>query len=182
MFNYNEVRPLKNGEEFYFSFQDFSGNLDFEELIKELQNKSVDWLINRINELARMRKTHKKGGKDDSSGKAGQYKMMVGKHVSILDYNRETRTESRNMKNKPKRGAWKTHSTGNNTGWQVLTTKTGRVGFSEMSGKSLLIIGVTIMDNVTEDERVSFYRSFYNAVGKHFPEMLNDLIPPSIKD
>lgn len=179
-FDYNETRVLPNGNELYFAYLDIAGFQDFEELLKDLEHWSTSRLLARLRELAELRGSYVKGS-SESNGKAGRYKFMYGQHVSILDQNKDTRKNSREIKQEKNKKKWQKHPQGENREWQVLTTKTGRVGISEISGRAFIKIAVAIMDNVTEMERISFYNQFYDAVSRFFPEMLTDIPEPLSK-
>lgn len=175
---YEEKRSFKDGKELYIAYQDFSGNQDIEQILRDLDDSTVQELINRINYMADMRLTHRRGGVGDSSGKAGDYTFLYSKSAHVLVQKQSMRYENKKLKNAKPYGKWKTHKQGEFRGWQAVTGKHGNQAIKELSAQEALKIGVAFMENVTEVERVFFYINYHRFMTDNFPEVAEQLITP----
>ncbi len=161
IFDFNKVYKLGNNEEMYIAFRDFAGESSIEEILNQYSNMSNDRLLERLKELARLRPSYSKRSRSGSSGSAGDYKFMVGHKIEVF-------ADINDSKNRNRRKKTRQHS-GNFKGYQ--TIKNGHYNtFKEVTPRSMLIIANSIMENVTENDRVAFYQSFYYEMNKHIPQ------------
>ena len=168
-FDFNTVYKLKDNERLYLAFRDFAGETSLEEIIAEFSRLSDGQLLDRLEQIVHTRPTHKRGGKGDSSGSAGDYRMNWGTQDVIKDFQYETYNKNR-LKSIRKHG-------GSYKGYQVL--KDGhRNSFSEVTPRGLLIFANAFCHNVTEFDRLTFYQEFYSNVCYHIPDMKQILPKP----
>lgn len=173
-FDFDKIYKLKNGERFFFAFRDFSGETSLESIIKMYDKMDEKNLLRNLEHLATMRPTYSKNGKGgggNSSGAAGDYKFISGDQPTIEAMTRETRKDNR------KKSKRKEHGAQTYKGYQVL--KTGvRNSFNETTPRNMLVIMNAFMANVTEWDRVYFYRTMYRQLAKHMPDFASILPQP----
>lgn len=169
-FDFNTPYKLKNGERMYFAFRDFSGEMDFNEILKEFSNMTDTQLLDRLEQIATLRPSYKKGS-NNSNGSAGDYKFLCQDQEDIETMSMEVYNTNRRKKTKEHTGDYK--------GFQVL--KNGRrVSYDTVTPRKLMIVANAIMHNVTELDRLAFYESFYSSVSRHIPDFA-ELLPNPLK-
>ena len=158
----------------YFAFRDYACETDFEDLIKFHQTLSNEDLLNRLWKIATLRPTFNKdtqratkGNSGTSSGSAGDFKYICSSYAVYMHAYNESYNRNR-------RKATREH-TGTHKGYQTLKNGSKNT-FDTVSPRGLLIIANSLMYNITEWERVSFYKEFYFDVKKHIPEF-GELLP-----
>ena len=184
-FDFDKIYKLKNGNRLFVAFRDYQGELDIEEALRDFARYNNGALVDFLENIVNLPSTHQKGVSGSSSGKAGGYRFMIAPQAVIDVFNKDTYNESRKdkraLKNqgsaKAKRKNKRQHYKGDKVGFQVL--KDGqRVSFDKVTPRNLLIMANAIMHNVTEKDRVDFYRRFYDDITKNIPEMMEILPKP----
>lgn len=183
-FDYDQIYKLKNNERMFVAFRDYQGELDIETELARFSKESNGALLDGLEAIVNMPPTYRKGGKGDSSGKAGDFKFMVAEQETLQAFNKEAKKETakdkRRLKNQSKASKRKLkrgHFKGDKVGYQVL--KDGnRLSYDKVTPRNLLIMANAIMYNVTEKDRITFYTRFYADVTRHIPEMLEILPKP----
>ena len=180
-FDYNKPYKLKDGKAFYFAYMDFTAENDFDQLIRYYDSLSNKELLQIITRLLHTPPSHKKGGKNDSSGKAGTYKFVCNTPETIQMFNRDNKRDNAKLKKEEYKKVFdgkRVHSKGNNIGYQVLTN--GRfISHKVVTGHTLLSVIACIMDNVTEWERFTFYEKIYGYCEKYLHEIFTILPYPN---
>ena len=186
-FDYNKPYTLKNGKAFYFAYMDYTGENDFDDLIKyydSLSNKELLRIIKRLLHTPpsyQKSKRGKKGTAGTSSGKAGTYKLVCDTPSTIQMFNRDNKRENTKLKKREYRRVFdgkRTHTKGNNVGYQVLSN--GRyISHKKVTGHTILSVTACIMENVTEWERFTFYKNMYIYCEKYLPEIFTILPYPN---
>ena len=182
-FDFDKVYRLKNGKRMYIAFRDYQGELDIEDAMREFSRYSNDELLTFLEGIVETPPSYQKGIKGSSSGKAGAFKFVVAQQNVINIFNNETYNESRKYKrrkesaDKGKRRSKRQQYKGDNVGFQVI--KDGaRVSHDEVTPRNLLIMANAICYNVTEQDRVAFYKRFYTDITRSVPDMAEVLPKP----
>lgn len=175
-FDFDKLYKLKDGEEMYFAFRDFTGEMCFADELNRLDKYSSEQLLDMVWQLAKQRPTYNKrekrkskGVKGGSSGSAGDFKYICMSKVAINDLQKDVYNSNRRKRTKQHSGTYR--------GFQVLKNG-GRNTFKEVSPRGLLKIAVAIMSNVTEYDRIAFYRNLYKDIQKHIAEFVPLLPSP----
>lgn len=191
-FNYNKPYTLKNGKAFYFAYMDYTGENDFNDLIRyydSLSNKELLRIIKRLlhtppsyqKSKRKKGKKGKRGTAGTSSGRAGTYKLVCADPSTIQMFNRDNKRENTNLKKREYSRVFdgkRTHTKGNNVGYQVLSN--GRyISHKKVTGHTILSITACIMENVTEWERFTFYKNMYIYCERYLPEIFTILPYPN---
>lgn len=177
-FDFDKIYTLKDGEVLQIAFRDFAGETSLAEILGQYMGLNPDRLIDIIRELNDIKPTYTKGGKKggkkgDSSGAAGDYKFLCGSQAAAVANRYERRLHD---KRKPKRKWLQTD--GSYKGYQFIKTS-GKTYSNEITPRTLLEITCAIMSNVTEWDRVNFYkRVYYDLVTRHIPDLLKYLPVP----
>lgn len=178
-FDFNKIYTLKDNERMFIAYRDFTAENSFDELIAYNARLSNSQLLEKLKDLVNTAPTYtgkRRKNKDgtrssNSSGKAGDYMFEVGKQNVITETNQERIAKSK------KKAKHKWQNVGEYKGFQVIKSK-GRVSFNEYTPRNLLIIAVTIMENVTELDRTGFYKSFHSQMKYHNPDFTKILPEP----
>ena len=175
LFDYNTIHKLKGDKRLYFAYRDFSQNRSFEEILKDYESMSNTKLYEKFCHIAELKPTYtkRKTGKDNvsSSGSAGDFKFLYSKQENIEKFNNQTRKENRKPPKKVK-----AHG-GDYSGYQVLKSH-GRVSIDEVTPRKLMEVGCAMMYNITEWDRVAFYKNYYSMIKKEIPEFAERLPKP----
>lgn len=167
VFDFSKVYTLKNNEEMYIAFRDFAGETSLEQILSDYQNKSNDELLSLLEQIVREPKSYSKRSKTGSSGSAGDYKFTVGQNISVFADRRDSYNSNRRKRTKQVKGNYK--------GYQTL--KNGHYNtFKQFTPRAMLIVANAIMRNVTENDRFTFYESFYYEMCKHAPDF-GEILP-----
>lgn len=171
-FNYDKVYKLKDNQRLYLAFRDFAGETDIEDIIRKYSRLSNEQLMDRLEAQARTYPTYSRKSGTGSSGAAGDYRMTWAPQNVISDYQAETYNKNRRKAKKQKK-----HGSGTYKGYQVL--KDGRRNsFDEITPRSMLIIMNAFMENITENDRVTFYNDMYQRIRYHMPDFAEILPKP----
>lgn len=157
------------------SYCDFSGNQDIADIIRTVSGWSIEQLIAEIKEWLYKPLTGQPKIMNSSSGKAGEVKLEFAEEQVIRDFVDMRKEETKKMKWSPKRGKWKTHKSGDNIGWQNITTNSP-LGITSASGKTMLVLCASIIANILENDRQIFYGKWYRVFAKEFPQF-KDKVP-----
>lgn len=158
-----------HGEKLYIAFRDFSCELNFGDIIEMFADMTPKQLLDKLNYIVHLAPEYNKNWGTDSNGKGGDYKIACDVQSNLIIEHSEVRNINRRKRTR--------EHTGNFKGYQVL--KDGRNNsFKEVRPIKLLQIANAIMYNVTEWDRVDFYRSFYNIINRHIPEFARILPSP----
>lgn len=170
-FDFNKVYRFKGGSQMYIAYRDFAGETSFAEALEEFSQMSNAQLMDRLEQISQLYPSYNKRGAD-SNGSAGDYKFIISKRADII-------TEQQDVYNRNRRKKTKSHG-GDYKGFQALKSPTGRTTYKEATPRKMLIMANAIMHNVTEYERIAFYKSFYFQMNKHMPEF-GAILPPPIQ-
>lgn len=175
-FDFEKKVKLKNGERMYFAFRDFTGETCFGDIIEFHKQLSNEELLERLWKIATKYPTYNKkeyriskkqrGG---SSGSAGDFKYICSSSIVIKELQSDVYNTNRRKRTKEHTGDYK--------GFQVLKNG-GRNSYDVVSPRGLLIIANSIMWNITEWDRIAFYKNFRSDVEEHLPEFAKLLPPP----
>jgi len=168
----------------FFAFRDFAGENSLDDIMKQYEKLSNTQLLKRLNEIVKKKATYKKGrkikqkdggyktiGGRGSSGSAGEYRFMCASASTVSIFNLATySTNRKKTKRKKHVGAYK--------GFQILQNDDGKNSFSNVTPRGLLVIMNAFMHNITEDDRVTFYKNVYTAIKKHMPDFAEILPEP----
>lgn len=184
-FDFNRIYTFKKNNRMFVAFRDYQGELDIADALNDFSRYNDGALIDFLEHIVNTPASYQKGVAGSSSGRAGSYRFMVAPQEVIETFNKDTYNESRKdkrhlknqdkgkLKRKKKRQQYK----GDKVGFQVL--KDGqRVSFDKVTPRNLLIMANAIMHNVTEKDRVDFYRRFYDDITKNIPDMIEILPKP----
>ena len=166
-FDFDKIYKLKNGERMFFAFRDFTGEESFDAIIQKLQRYDTKTLLDFLDGIVNTPPSYSKKNKSASSGKAGDYRYECGKQNVITLQAQETYNRNRRKATKNKSVPY--------PGFQVL--KNGRLNsFDEVTPRNLILIANALMYNITELDRIAFYKQFRSDVVHHIPEM-NEILP-----
>ena len=173
-FDFDKIYTLKNGEVVQFAFRDFAGETSLEDIISQYEGLSPERLIDILENLNSIRPNYSKGAKKkgggNSSGAAGDYKFLCGDKAAAVASRSETNAENTRLRRHPKR---KAHGAHNYTGYQFLKPNGHYTFTDQITPRRLLEVTCAIMANVTEWDRVNFYKRVYNdLVARHMPDLL----------
>ena len=175
LFDYNTVHKLKGDKRLYFAYRDYSQNHSFEECLTEFSRMSDKQLLEKFIHVAELKPTYTKRKMDkdniSSSGKAGDYLFYYSTQDNIALYNKDVWKEN----SKPPKKV-KVHP-GDYQGYQVLKSN-GRVSIDEVTPRKLMEVGCAMMYNITEWNRVAFYKNYYSMIKKEIPEFAERLPKP----
>lgn len=167
-FNYNKVYKIPNGKAFYFAYCDYTAENDLDLLIQANSRKTPKELMQGI-----IRLLNTPPAENGSNGKAGGYKYQFGTPSDISIFHSEKNKENKRAFERKSR----VHTDRMYNGYQTLTDKDHFQNyFTEVTGKGVLTIAYTIMDNVTEFERFVFYERFYTNLVNSIPEF-KEILP-----
>lgn len=175
-FDFDKIYTLKNGEVVQFAFRDFAGETDLESILKDYDKLSNAQLLDRLSQLNNIQPTYTKGSRKGSkkggtsSGAAGDYKFLCGSKSAAIASRQETNSENKRVKYHPMR---KAHGAQIYNGYQFLKPNRRSTFTNKITSRRLLEITCAFMENVTEWDRVYFYRRIYNdLVARHMPDLL----------
>ena len=182
IFDFDKIYVLKNGERMYFAFRDFAGEKSLDEILAEYEGKNPQVLLDRLKYLASLvpAYTKKRRGSrlDDESGRGtngagGDYKYTCAKQNVITDQGKDTYQENNRLRKKPKR---KEHGKQIYRGFQTLKPNGFNNSTNVVTPRRLLEVMCAFMSNITEWDRVTFYKRIYTDIKKHMPDFA-DLLP-----
>lgn len=169
------------GQVLLISWCDFSGNRDIADIVAEVSGWSIQQILDTIRSWLFKKQTAQKHGshyiEGTSSGSAGESKVFCADSETIAVIADDLKEKNKSMRWKPKRGKWKTHSGGDNIGWQNITGN-NNYGFTECSAKTMIVICASILPNILETDREIFYRNWWHVFIEHFPEHKEDVPKP----
>ena len=177
-FDYDKIYTLKDGNAIYVAYRDYTQESSIEDHLATFSKHSNEQLLDELEAIVKQAPTYSKsqkrktrGGSGGSSGKAGDMLFMVANKEVLKILHKDTYRKNRKSKRREKT---RQHS-GNYVGYQVL--KRGRFNtHTQVTPRNLLIMANAIMYNVTEFERIAFYRNFYKEITKNIPEM-REILP-----
>lgn len=175
-FDFNKEYSL-HGEKMFFAFRDFAGETSLETILSQYENLSDTVLLERLKQIVKQKPTYRRGNRKQgiaprgSSGSAGDYRFMCADSKTVSMFNLGTYSKN---KKKTKR---KTHG-GSQKGFQILQNENGKNSFDTVTPHSMLVIMNAFIHNITEDDRVTFYKNVYTAIRKHMPDFAEILPKP----
>lgn len=183
-FDFNKIYTFKNNNRMFVAFRDYQGELDISDALAQFNKYNDGALIDFLEHIVNTPASYQKGVAGSSSGRAGSYRFMVAPQEVIETFNKdtynETKKDKRHLKSQDKKSKRKNKRQqykGDKVGYQVL--KDGqRVSFDKVTPRNLLVMANAIMHNVTEKDRVDFYRRFYDDITKNIPDMKEILPKP----
>lgn len=169
------------GQVLLISWCDFSGNRDIADIIAEVSGWSIEQILDTIRTWVFMKQTAQKQRnhyvEGTSSGSAGESRLYLADEATIREEVEDEKEKTYDMKWKPKRGKWKTHPMGDNIGWQRITGN-HEYGFTSCSARTMIVMCASIISNILEEDRCSFYRKWWRAFVEYFPEHKEDVPNP----
>lgn len=177
-FDFNKVYKFPEGYGMYIAFRDFQGDKDLEKLLARYNRLSNKELLHKLRGLIAQEETYNKeeykkskGTRGTSSGSAGDYQICIDDIEGIRSYDHTVMGDEYASIFFPKR-----QHTNPKARWQKLSDRDGNIYITEFTTHKLLVLTVTIMDNITEDIRSSFYTRIYSDITYFFPE-LREVLP-----
>ena len=171
--DFNKVYKLPKNKNFYFAFRDYAGERSFNDILSDYEKLSDNELMERLESIVSLPATYKKGVAGTSSGAAGDYKFQTASARTIMMFNHDKDEQNkRKTKRKKHLGSYK--------GFQVLRSG-GTFVISEVTPHRLLVVANALMYNITELDRMTFYRNFYKAVNDAIPR-LGKILPKPLEN
>lgn len=170
-----------NGKILLISWCDYSGNQDIADIISEVSRWTNKQILDTIAHYYWMPETAEKSGTQyiagSSSGSAGEARLFLADQDTIVQEVEDEKEKTHDLKWKPKRGKWKVHQGGNNIGWQRITGNS-QYGFTSCSARTMIILCASIIGNILEADRKSFYKKWWYEFIEYFPEHKEDVPSP----
>lgn len=163
LIDYNKYLNFNEGYRLYVAYRDYTGENVLEDLINANKKYQPNQLLNRLRELVNMPLTGIQGVVGTSSGKAGTAIFKYGNNMALFDdYVRVSSVNRHFNRKRSKKSSYNVHS-GKNRGYQRWVSSKS-VTHTGCTLYNLLVIIVTLMENVVEIERHSLYQHFFNMV------------------
>ena len=199
-FDFEKVYQIPNGKKLHFAYRSLDGNIDISLELQYFNRLTNEQLLQELYKIKQMPQTRTKGERGSkgrtilSSGKAGNGTIKLKSQQALQEeYNtqrKDNRRADTRLKNEEKKGKndfdkllSKTakrknigfqHTEKLHVHWQnikQLDDDGSLKAYTEITPRKLLVIGNTILWNVTEAERGGLYNEFYTACCEIIPDM-----------
>lgn len=148
----------------YFAYMDYTGENSLYDLLNMYKNSRPQYLLEILRELVNrpMTVVYKVAG--SSSGRAGTAIFLISNNLELMDaYVRVSAVNRHSNRKNNRLSRVRVHS-GKNRGYQRIKNVNGNVTHKTVSAFELLLIIVTLMDNVIEQDRGKIYIRFYESI------------------
>lgn len=148
----------------YVAYMDYTGENSLYDLLNMYKNSRPQYLLQVLRELVNRPITAVYKVTGSSSGRAGTAIFLISNNLELMDaYVRVSAVNRHSNKKSGKMSRVRVHF-GKNRGYQRIKDVNGNVTHKTVSAFELLLIIVTLMDNVTEQDRGKIYIKFYESL------------------
>ena len=177
-FDFDKVYHFGN-EGLYIAWLDYTGESTIEEVMHRFVTLSNETLIQILDGIVHQKETYDKNapnnGAGTSSGRAGGVNTGFFKdNTAKLMFDSDNAGIKKAYEHEDK----KRIHTATNKYYQTITGGGGDYTIKAISGRKLLIVLNAVFYNITEDTRLSTYKTMYNGIIKRVPQFKNILPEP----
>lgn len=148
----------------YVAYMDYTGENTLYDLLNLNVNSRPQYLLENLRELVNRPLSAVNGVAGTSSGRAGTAIFLIANNLELMDSYVRVSAVNRHFNRKNSRLSRVRVHSGKNRGYQRIKDVNGNVTHKSVSAFELLLIIVTLMDNVTEQDRGKIYIKFYESL------------------
>lgn len=148
----------------YVAYMDYTGENTLYDLLNLNINSRPQYLLEMLRELVNRPLSAVYNMAGSSSGRAGTAFFMIANNLELMDLYVRVSAVNRNFNRKNSRLSRVRVHSGKNRGYQRIKDVNGNVTHKSVSVFELLLIIVTLLDNVTEQDRGKIYIKFYESI------------------
>lgn len=148
----------------YVAYMDYTGENTLYDLLNLNINSRPQYLLEMLRELVNRPLSAVYNMAGSSSGRAGTAFFMIANNLELMDLYVRVSAVNRHFNRKNSRLSRVRVHSGKNRGYQRIKDVNGNVTHKSVSVFELLLIIVTLLDNVTEQDRGKIYIKFYESI------------------
>lgn len=148
----------------YVAYMDYTGENTIYDLLNLNINSRPQYLLEMLRELVNRPLSAVYNMAGSSSGRAGTAFFMIANNLELMDLYVRVSAVNRHFNRKNSRLSRVRVHSGKNRGYQRIKDVNGNVTHKSVSVFELLLIIVTLLDNVTEQDRGKIYIKFYESI------------------
>lgn len=148
----------------YVAYMDYTGENTLYDLLNLNINSRPQYLLEMLRELVNRPLSAVYNMAGSSSGRAGTAFFMIANNLELMDLYVRVSAVNRHFNRKNSRLSRVMVHSGKNRGYQRIKDVNGNVTHKSVSVFELLLIIVTLLDNVTEQDRGKIYIKFYESI------------------